>query len=303
MHAIAIAPGDFKQMPPAIQAGLTFLQSQKNPKTADLYRRYLYQWINWCQDQGLDPLNDIDRYHIERWIAEFRQTHKDSTLGSAFTPIRGYYRAAHEEELIRRDPTAYIKLPKIRYPKKPPVDRYDVRKFLLEAKRMSPRHWCLTQLACLCGMRVHEICGLTVEQALHVEQGMRVLHYIGKGNKPAVTPIPYQSVSAVDAQIGERTTGPLLTTKDGSRALSRHGAWTLINTINKRLERRDGIKLNLSPHYLRKIGISEVIAGDGIEAARVFARHEDTATTLRYDINQTELARHPVHGAGSRLAI
>lgn len=297
--ATAILPAlALNDLPPAEKAAVSFLARYTDP-TLGLYTRYIKLWFEWCGTQGVDPLA-VERGHLELWVHEFAKTHKPSTVGSAFTPISGYYKYADYDGLIPRNPALYVRLPKIHYAKPKPIDRYELRKFLAAAKDYSPRHWCLTQMLCVMGLRISEACAITVEQALVVEQGMRVLHYIGKGSKPATSPIPYQSLGAFDAAIDGRTTGWLIARKDGGR-LSRHGAAGLVETVN----RHAGLDVRLGPHYLRKLGITQGReAGLSLDEVRIFARHESAETTLKhYDLTQTELGSHPGLAIAARLAV
>jgi integrase len=178
------------------------------------------------------------------------------------------------------------------------VDRPDLRRFLAEAKATSPRHWAGSQLLCIMGLRASEACGLTIEQALNVEQGMRVLRYNRKGSKPTATAVPYQSLAAIDAVIGDRTSGMLLTTLDG-RPLTRHALYGLMTTVGNRC----GFKMN--PHYLRAMGATTILeSGGSIYDAQHFLDHEDVRTTQRhYDLSKHDVAAHPAHLVGAKLAV
>ena len=82
----------------------------------------------------------------------------------------------------------------------------DLRHFRRTAEGTSPRHAVMVHMTLGMGLRVSEACSISVEQALNVEQGIRVLRYIGKGSKPAATAVPYQAVVHFDAAIAGRTT-------------------------------------------------------------------------------------------------
>lgn len=298
-HATPIQAIALGTLPPHQAAAVAFL-ARYSGDTLELYQRYLARFLDWCERQDLDPLVDVIRGHLELYVRHIAEGRKPSTVGSAFTPVKGYYKFAYLDGRISHDPAAYVRLPKVWYTRKPPVDRSDIRRFLATAREISPRHWCLTQMLGVMGMRATEACSITVEQALNVEQGLRVLRYIGKGGKPAATPIPYQSLAAIDAQIGGRTTGPLLTTLTGE-PLSRHAAYGLVETVNHAA----GLDRHLNPHYLRALAITQGReAGLTLDEMQAFARHEDPRTTKRhYDLTVDNLGSHPVHTIGARLAV
>lgn len=298
-HATLTPAYTLGTLPPYQAAAVSFL-ARYTGETHSLYHRYLQAWLDWCTTNELHPFDDVTRGHVELYIRELSETRKASTVGSALSPVRGYYRWACLDGLIDRDPAAYARLPKVFYTRKPPVERTEIRRFLVAARDISPRHWALSQMLGVMGMRVSEACSIDVEQARHVEQGIRVLNYIGKGGKPAATPIPYQSLAAVDAAAADRRTGPLLTTLDGHR-LTRHAAYRLIETINHKV----GLDVHINPHYLRAISITQGReAGLSLEEMQEFARHEDPRTTRRhYDLSVLNHGSHPVHAIGARLAI
>src|SRR5437660_7517657 len=95
------------------------------------------------------------------------------------------------------------------------------------------------------GLRVSEACGIDIE-ALGMERGHRTVHIIGKGNKPALIPLPPRVGRAIDLAAGERMAGPLLLTRAGNR-LNRHAATRIV----RRLAKRAGITKRISPHSLR----------------------------------------------------
>lgn len=297
MHATLMPAARLGNLPPAQQLAVSFLARYTGP-THDLYRHYVGQWLTWCETNDLDPLVDVTRGHVELYIRELRGTVRDSTVCSALNPVRGYYKMGCIDGIIDRDPAAYARLPKAHYRKKANIDRVDVRRFLSAAKVASPRHWCLTQMLGVLAMRVSEALSVTVEQALHVEQGIRVIHYIGKGGVPATTPIPYQSLAAFEAVIGDRTTGPLLLNACGT-PLTRSGAFSMVKTIGKRV----GVTTN--PHHLRAVAITQVKeSGLGLEEMQRLARHADPRTTQRhYDLSEENHGSHPVHTIGARFAI
>ncbi len=287
-------PATLNDLPPW-QANAVAYLARYDGQTFAVYRRYLNQWITWCTDQQLDPLEDIQRGHVELYIREVSEHHKPSTVCTMLNPVRGYYEYAVLDGLIDRDPAHYARLPKVHYTKKPNRDVSELKAFRRAAEATSPRHAALAHLTLLMGMRVSEACSITVEQALNVEQGMRVLRYIGKGSKPAATAVPYQSLGSLDAAIAGRTTGPLLTTVDG-RPLSRHAAHGLMRTTSKRA----GLSYVMNPHYARALGGSQL---DDLTKMQEFWRHEDPRTTQKhYNLNQSNPASQPVHLVGAKLA-
>lgn len=275
------------------KAAVAFLARYRGATLA-LYEVHLKAYFAWCEQVArINPL-DAERAHLEMYISHYLTSHKASSTCSAMTPIKGYYKFAHMDGRIQNNPAAYVRLPKAIHSVKPNLEIHEIRQILAAAREVSPRHWCLTQMLCVMGMRVSEACSITVEQALNIEQGMHVLNYVGKGDVATKKAIPYQSLEAFKAQIGDRTSGYLLLNLRGGK-LTRHAGWTLIDTVG----RRAGRKIN--PHYLRALGASTL---DSLDSMQEFLSHVDPNTTKRhYDLRSKTVASQSVHMVGARLAV
>lgn len=62
------------------------------------------------------------------------------------------------------------------------------------------------------GLRISEALGATVGD-LSYERGHRTLTVVGKGGKRRLVPLAPPTVAALDAYLGERTSGPLFKTE------------------------------------------------------------------------------------------
>ena len=155
-------------------------------------------------------------------------------------------------------------------------------------------------LACLLALnalRVSEACGTDLSD-LALANGHRVVRIVGKGNQPALIPLAPRTARAIDAAVGERTDGPLLARKDGSR-LDRHAAGRMV----RRLARRAGIDKPISPHSLRHAAITAALdAGCSLRDVQDFARHADPCQTRRYDRARGALDRNPTYIVATYLA-
>lgn len=285
---------------PAKVAYLGFL-ARYHGNTYTIYRYHLDRYLDWCESRDLDPLADVTRTHVELYVRELVEAgYKASTIGTAMSPVKGYYRFAVIDDLIVRNPAEYVRLPTIHYPPKAPVEQVDLLQFLRVAKDTSPRHWAMTHLLCHMGLRISEACALDVSSYQDVEQGQQVLKFIGKGGRPAAVPIPLTVLRALEAVTDGRTAGPLIPSRSGQR-LSRGGGSGLITTVN----RRAGLKRHINPHLLRAAAITQGFDSNlSTRDVQHFARHADPRTTsTRYDLGQNNHGRHAVHVIAARLSV
>lgn len=296
-------PSDLDSLPPLHLAYLTYLGGFHGA-TLTNYRYHLDRYLRWCAANELDALT-VKRAHLE-WYVRYLledQDLKASSVSSSMTPVRGFYDSAVVDEVIDRDPTRRLKLPKFDYTKPPLVPFRDLMLFLEVAKSISPRHWALTQLLCPMGMRISEAASVRIEDYQTVEQGQHILTFTQKGGATAAVPVPLPILHALEAARGDRETGPLIAARNGAR-LSRGGATGLVATVNRRAETQ-GMKRKINPHLLRKSAITEAFEmGMSIRDTQTFARHADPRTTTKhYDLGRANHYRHPGHQIAARLAV
>jgi hypothetical protein len=64
-------------------------------------------------------------------------------------------------------------------------------------------------------------------------RGYRVLHAVGKGNKPATMPLTVSVLRVLEARRGQRTHGPLTLRPISGRPINRHDAYRMVARIAK----------------------------------------------------------------------
>jgi integrase/recombinase XerD len=127
-----------------------------------------------------------------------------------------------------------------------------------------------------------------------------VLRLQRKGGKRATAPLSPPVVRALEAYIGERTTGPLFATSSGRR-LDRTAVWRLV----RRLARTAGIAAaeHISPHSARHaFGTGALDAGVPLRDVQDAMGHADPRTTRRYDRSRHSLDRHATYAVAAWLA-
>jgi integrase/recombinase XerD len=202
--------------------------------------------------------------------------------------VSGLFRFAHIDGLIDSNPAEYVRRPRVpEESNRNGLDRMEMGAFIHRAQAAGPMDHALACLLGLLGLRVGEATGLNIED-LHEIDGHHTIHLIGKGNKPAVVPLPPRVARACDAAIGDRQTGPLLLARSGRR-MDRHAATRIVQRVAKAA----GITKHLSPHSLRHAFITNALdAGVPLRDVQIAARHADPRTTTRYDRNRNQLDRH-----------
>jgi integrase/recombinase XerD len=113
-----------------------------------------------------------------------------STVNTMMHAVRGYFRFAHIDGLITADPAVYSRLPKIHADESRTqgLDRLELIRFLQVAQTISLHHGALGYLLGINALRASEAATVRIEDYRESLRGHRVLHLVGKGNKPATMP-------------------------------------------------------------------------------------------------------------------
>ena len=111
-------------------------------------------------------------------------------------------------------------------------------------------------------------------------RGHRVLHLVGKGNKPATMPVTVPVLRVLEACRGQRTSGLLVLRPVSGKSIDRRDAYRMVNRIAKTAK----MPRHISPHSLRHAAITYALdAGVPLRDAQILARHAEPRTTEHYD--------------------
>lgn len=85
----------------AQQAAVSYL-ARYSGLTHNLYAYQLREWFSWCEHNGLDSLVEVQRAHVELYIRSLGDRGlMDSSIVTMMHGVRGYFRFAHIDGLIR----------------------------------------------------------------------------------------------------------------------------------------------------------------------------------------------------------
>lgn len=264
-------------------------------QTHVLYASRLRRWFAWCQTNGLDPLNGIQRAHVELYVRHLGDCGlMCSSVNTTMHAVRGFFRFAHIDGLIPSDPAVYARRPKIHHDgsRTQGLDRLELIRFLQVAQTITVHHGALAYLLGINALRASEAAAVRIEDYRETLRGHRVLHLVGKGNKPATMPITVPVLRVLEACRGERTTGPLVLRPNSGNPIDRRDAYRMVVRIAKVAK----IPRHISPHSLRHAAITNALdAGVPLRDAQILARHADPRTSEHYDRAPGNLDRHGVH--------
>jgi integrase/recombinase XerD len=218
----------------------------------------------------------------------------DSSVNTMMHAVSGYFRFAHIDGVITSDPAVYARLPKIHRDgsRTQGLDRLELIRFLQVAQTLTVHHGALAYLLGVNALRASEAAAVRIEDYADTLRGHRVLHLVGKGNKPATMPLTVPALRALAACRGQRTSGPLVLRPVSGKPIDRRDAYRMVT----RIATAAGIPRHISPHSLRHAAITNALdPGVPLREAQILARHADPRTTEHYDRARGNLDRHGVH--------
>lgn len=279
---------------------LNWWLSRFRPATQDTYRLYAARWITWCTGRALDPLA-ARRPDVETWLRELADRGLSrSSVAVHYDAVASIYRHAYDEELIDRNPCARIPRPKVHreLQHREVLTVLEYAAMLSVARRMGPNEHLIMMLAGMMGLRASEMADLTVE-SLSIVRGYTTITFIGKGDKAARIPVSIPVLTAIDAAVDGRTSGPLLRTRTGT-AMDRRAVYRYV----RRIARAAGITRRLGPHALRRTaGTVAIASGLPLREVQRLLRHARSDTTIAsYDLTGDALERHASHQVAGFLA-
>lgn len=281
-------------MSPAQLAAVSYL-ARFTGHTHTLYAYQLRRWFGWCETNSLDPLVGIQRAHVELYIRHLGESGLlPSSVNISMHAVRGLFRFAHIDGLIPSDPAVYARLPKVHADESHTqgLDRLGLIRFLQVAQTITVHHGALAYLLGINALRASEAAAVRIEDYQETLRGHRVLHLVGKGNKPATMPLTVPVLRVLEACRGQRTEGPLVLRPLSGRPIDRRDAYRMV----VRIAQAAGIPRHISPHSLRHAAITNALdAGVPLRDAQILARHADPRTTEHYDRARGNLDRHGVH--------
>jgi integrase/recombinase XerD len=282
-------------------AAVSFL-ARYSGRTHDLYAFQLRRWFSWCERNGLDPLIGIQRAHVELYIRQLGESGlMDSSVVTMMHGVRGFFRYAHIDGSIASDPAVYARVPKVHRDESSTqgLDRLELIRFLQVSQTLTVHHGALAFLLGINALRASEVAAVRIEVYAETLRGHRVLHLVGKGNKPATMPLTVPVLRVLEACREERTAGPLILRPMTGKPIDRRDVYRMV----QRIARAAGIPRHISPHSLRHAAITNALdAGVPLRDAQILARHADPSDHQALRPRPRQPRRHGVHFLTAFLA-
>lgn len=211
--------------------------------------------------------------------------------------IRSFYKFLVMEEYLKQDPTELLEAPKLgrHLPEVLTVKEIDdIENSIDLSKQEGTRNHAIIELLYSCGLRVSELCNLTMSD-LYLDEGF--IRVTGKGNKQRLVPISSRAIHELDNWFSDRCH---ISPKKGNEdyvflsfRLKKKLSRIMVFHFIKKLVEKAGIQKVVSPHTFRHSFATHLLEGGAnLRAIQEMLGHAYIDTTEIYThVSQQSLRR------------
>ena len=274
---------------------LTMLRVERNlsPRTLEAYQRDLKQYLSFIVDKDIISLSNISQMHIREYIRSLNEKGlAASSIARIFSSIRSYHKFLSAENYVNENPTLILTSPKA--PKKLPHVLMEeeisaIINAVVETFQYSKRDKAIIEMLYSCGLRVSELCALSLNNLYLNDDMIRIM---GKGSKERLLPVGGRAKNFLKDYLINCRPGIQKDKGSSSVFLSRNGnplTRAMINNILRKWSQVAGISKSVSPHTLRHSFATHLLEGGAdLRFVQALLGHSDISTTQIY----THLDKH-----------
>jgi len=289
----------------AISRFLRHLQVERGlaSNTLTAYSQDLRKFGAFCAGRKIS-LEAADRDSILEFLSGlYRQKLSSRSVARHLATLRGFFRFAVTDGLLRDEPTLNLEAPRVWKSLPIFLSISQVEKLLAMPDARIPlgaRDAAMLEVLYSTGLRVSELVGLRLAE---LDLSMGCVRCIGKGNKERLVPLGRAAINSLRHYLGEprsrllrgRSSPFVFVNHHGSK-MTRVGFWKVLKSYG----RRAGLPAKLSPHKLRHSFATHLLErGADLRSVQTMLGHADISTTQIYThitqerLRQVYRAHHP----------
>ena len=263
-----------------VEAGLS-------QNTVLAYGRDLRDFSVFCQDMGIEGIQQVTPAVVQKYLCEQTYHHKsENSAKRALVAIRMLLRFAKLTGLIEDDGANVLETPKT-WQKLPVVcNKQQVAKLLAAPQPEEPfylRDRAILELLYATGVRASELAGL---KASDINFDIGYVRCMGKGSKERIIPVGRAALAAtreylleLRPRLAKADSGVFLFLSRTGRPLTRIEIWRFV----KKYAVRAGMPRNLTVHTLRHCFATHLLSGGAdLRSVQEMLGHVDVGTTQIY---------------------
>lgn len=275
----------FSSLNLALEDFCSFILSEKGLalNTCKAYRNDIEQLIAFLKTRNVFEWSQVSQKDIIVFFESLQiQKRASSSLSRALIAIKVFLRFLKREEVIENDPSYLLETPKI-WGLIPDIlseeEMEKMLKFPDTSHLKGARDRAILEILYGCGLRVSELCGLTLKDV-----GETFVKVRGKGDKERIVPIGQQALMAIDHYLSFRhsDTDPgkdFLFCGKRNQPIHRISVWKII----KKISSATGITKTIYPHTFRHTFATHLLDhGADLRVIQELLGHSSINSTDRY---------------------
>lgn len=263
------------------------IERAMSPNTVAAYASDIEAFLHWAGKEAEDVgSDDILSYLAEKKVGKsgdsFGESLAKSSQSRLLSSIKSFFNFLITEGIIKENPCDRVEFPKLgKY--LPEVLSQDEVVAILDSvdtgSWMGARDRAMLEVLYGCGLRVSELCALTIGNLYFNDGFIRV---IGKGDKERLVPIGDPAIDAVNGYLQARPlnfSSDILFLNRNGAAISRVSVFNMI----KKQAMLAGVVKSISPHTFRHSFATHLVEnGADLRMVQEMLGHESILTTEIY---------------------
>jgi integrase/recombinase XerD len=269
---------------------LNYLNFEKglSENTLSSYSIDIHNYLSYISSLNIKNLSDISHFHISNFLKYLYEIGlSDNSRIRYISSIRSFHKYLVNNKIINTDITEKVEVPKNRKSLPEVLTIEQVNKFLNAIDYSSysgMRDRAMSEILYACGLRVSELCNLTMKDIIWDYQILRIL---GKGNKERIVPFGQSAQYFLQLYIEEsrnkfyknNTSPDVVFLNVKGEKLTRMGVWKILQKYAKLVDMQNIIH----PHIFRHSFATHLLEGGAdLRAVQEMLGHSDISTTQIY---------------------
>ena len=259
----------------------------KNSISAYLHDVKYFENFLKNENIGITPLQ-VEYEHLLNFVSSLSHAGVVAiSQARMISGLRAFYKYLLMEELLQKDPTQFLELPKLARKLPEVLSLEEINEMIScidMSKPMGHRDKAILETLFSCGLRVSELVGLNISEIYFNDEFIKVT---GKGNKERLVPIGDAALKAIRIYLEEVRVHMKMQKKNSDTLFLNHLGSSLsrvsIFKLTKVLAQRAGIRKSISPHTFRhSFATCLVEGGADLRAVQQMLGHESITTTEIY---------------------
>ncbi len=257
---------------------------QKAMTSVSAYRHDLSLYAQFLSEHQRMHINDISYADLQDFIDEQRAIKKSNSVNRIISTLHNFHHYLTSVYPALADPSVFLKSKKAGQKLPKYFNAHDIERLLdsFDGSDQQLFEHAMLELLYGCGLRVSELCALTMNQ-LHIKQGF--LRVIGKGDKERMIPIHERAKHVVNDYL--ELVRPQWQTKRVNQVFINHLGHPItrqyVHTLIKHKLRELGLNEALSAHSFRHSFATHLLDGGAdLRVVQELLGHSDIKTTQIY---------------------